>query len=96
MASMKFDLPLLDYDTRFSLWQVKMRAVLAHPDLDEALDGFGGKEPKAWTEDEKRRDHKALSMNHLHLSNNILQEVLEEKTAAAPGSNWNRSTCPRI
>jgi hypothetical protein len=83
MASMKFDLPLLDYDTRFSLWQVKMRAVLAHPDLDEALDGFGGKEPKAWTEDEKRRDRKALSMIHLHLSNNILQEVLEEKSAAA-------------
>jgi hypothetical protein len=83
MASMKFDLPLLDYDTRFSLWQVKMRAVLAHPNLDEALDGFGGKEPKAWTEVEKHRDRKALSMIHLHLSNNILQEVLEEKTAAA-------------
>ena len=39
--SMKFDLPLLDYNTRFALWQVKMRAVLAHPDLDDALEKFG-------------------------------------------------------
>ena len=74
---MKFDLPLLDYDTRFSLWQVKMRAILAHTDLDEALDGFGGKELKAWTDDEKRKDRNAKSMIHLHLSNNILQEMME-------------------
>lgn len=44
MASMKFDVPLLDYKTRFSLWQVKMRAILAQSqDLDEALVWFGKK-----------------------------------------------------
>ena len=44
MASMKFDLPLLDYKTIFALWQVKMQAILAQSlDLDEALDGFEGK-----------------------------------------------------
>ncbi|CAD6272998.1 unnamed protein product [Miscanthus lutarioriparius] len=44
MASMKFDLPLLDYKARFALWQVKMWVILAQfSDLDEALDGFGGK-----------------------------------------------------
>ena len=44
MASMKFDLSLLDYKTRFALWQVKIRVILAQSsDLDEALDGFGGK-----------------------------------------------------
>ena len=57
--------------------------MLAHADLDEALDGFGGKEEKAWTNDEKRKDHKAMSTIHLHLSNNILQEVLEVKIASA-------------
>jgi hypothetical protein len=41
---MKYDLPLLDFDTRFSLWQVKMWAVLAHHDLDDALEGFGEKD----------------------------------------------------
>ena len=74
MASMKFDLPLLDYKTRFSLWQVKMRVILSQAsDLDEALDGFGSKDTKSWTLEEKWKDRKALSMIQLHLSNDILQ-----------------------
>ncbi|WVZ62982.1 hypothetical protein U9M48_012667 [Paspalum notatum var. saurae] len=80
---MKYDIPLLDYDTRFSLWQVKMRAVLSQADLDDALDKFGNKDLKSWSDEKRRRDRKALSQIHLHLSNNILQEVLQEKTAAA-------------
>ena len=53
MASMKFDLPLLDYKTRFSLWQVKIRAILAqYNDLDEELDGFIDKDLKTWTDPE--------------------------------------------
>ena len=84
MASMKFDLPLLDYKTRFSLWQVKMRAILAQSnDLDEALEKFGDKEADKWTADEKRKDRKAMSLIQLHLSNDILQEVLQEKTATS-------------
>ena len=83
MASMKFDLPLLDYKTSFALWQVKMRAILAQSsDLDEALDGFGGKGQKSWTAEEKRKDRKALSLIQLYLHNDILQEVLQEKTIA--------------
>jgi hypothetical protein len=81
MASLKYDLPLLDRDTRFSHWQVKMRAVLAHQDLDDALSGFD-KRTQDWSNDEKKRDRKAMSYIHLHLSNNILQEVLKEETAA--------------
>ena len=81
--SMKFDLPPLDYNTRFALWQVKMRAVLAHPDLDDALEKFGKADQVTWTPEEVRKDRKAMSLIHLHLSNNILQEVLKEKTAAA-------------
>ena len=82
MASMKYDLPPLDFKTRFSLWQVKMRAVLAQTnDLDEALEAFGKKSAE-WTDEEKCKDRKALSLIQLHLSNDILQEVLQEKTAA--------------
>jgi hypothetical protein len=84
MASLKFDLPHLDYTTRFSPWQVKMRAILAQTsDLDDVLDGFGKKPVASWTEEEKRKDRKALSLIQLHLSNNILQEVLQERSAAA-------------
>ena len=84
MALIKYDLPLLDYKTRFSLWQVKMRAILAQTnDLDEALEGFRKKKKKdEWTDEEKRKDRKALTLIQLHLSNDILQEVLQEKTAA--------------
>nr|CAD41912.2 OSJNBa0033G05.13 [Oryza sativa Japonica Group] len=81
MTSLKYDLPLLDRDTRFSLWQVKMRAVLAQQELDDALSGFD-KRTQDWSNDEKKRDRKAMSYIHLHLSNNILQEVLKEETAA--------------
>ncbi|KAK1691961.1 hypothetical protein QYE76_008658 [Lolium multiflorum] len=57
MSSLKFDLPQLDYTTRFSLWQVQMRAVLNQSsDQDEAFDGFGKKDAKTWTDDEKRKD----------------------------------------
>jgi hypothetical protein len=46
MASVKYDVSMLDRDTRFSLWQVKMRAILSQfdRDLDDALDGFGKKD----------------------------------------------------
>ena len=83
MASMKYDLPMLDYKIGFSLWQVKMRAILAQTnDLDETLEKFGKKKKDEWTDEEKRKDRKALSLIQLHLSNDILQEVLQEKTAA--------------
>nr|CBG76256.1 OO_Ba0005L10-OO_Ba0081K17.7 [Oryza officinalis] len=81
MASLKYDLPLLDRGTRFSLWQVKMRAVLAQQDLDDALSRFD-KRTQDWSNDDKKRDRKAMTYIHLHLSNNILQEVLKQKTVA--------------
>jgi hypothetical protein len=49
-----------------------MWAVLVHHDLDDALEGFGKKDQKAWTPDEVRKGLKALSMIHLQLSNNVL------------------------
>ena len=84
MATLKYDLPLLDYNTRFSLWQVKMRAVLAYMDLDDALEGIDRMPSSSLTLDERqRKDRKAISQIHLHLSNEILQDVLKEKSAAA-------------
>jgi hypothetical protein len=59
-----------------------MQEVLLQTDLDDALDGFGKKNVKTWTDEERRKDCKALSHIYLHLSNKILQEVLAEKTAA--------------
>jgi 5'-3' exoribonuclease 2 len=81
---MKFDLPLLDYKTRFSLWQVKMQAILAQTqDLDEALKKFNGMSCIDWNDEEKCKDHKALSLIQLHLCSDIVQECLQEETVAA-------------
>ncbi|CAD6255178.1 unnamed protein product [Miscanthus lutarioriparius] len=78
---MKFDLPhSLNYDTRFSLWQVKMRGILAQThDYDEALDSFS-KRKAEWTPEEIRKDQKALALNQLHLHNDILQECRKESS----------------
>jgi hypothetical protein len=73
MSSVKYNIPLLDWDTTFSLWQVKIRAVLSQIDLYDALDGFGKKDVKTWTDEEKHKDCKALSHIHFHLSNNIIR-----------------------
>uniref|UniRef100_J3LVX0 Uncharacterized protein n=1 Tax=Oryza brachyantha TaxID=4533 RepID=J3LVX0_ORYBR len=52
MASMKYDLPLLDYKTILSLWQVNMRAGLVQSlNLDEALESFS-KRKDEWTAEE--------------------------------------------
>ncbi|KAG8478970.1 hypothetical protein CXB51_028852 [Gossypium anomalum] len=83
MASLKYEIPLLDRNTRFAFWQIKMQAVLAQMDLEDALLGID-KMPSTLTDEEKKRkDRKALSQLHLHLSNEILQDVMKEKTAAA-------------
>lgn len=69
MASMKYDIPLLDRNTRFSLWQVKMGDVLTQMELGDALLGFE-KMPANWSMEEKqRKDRKATSLIHLHFSN---------------------------
>jgi hypothetical protein len=47
MVSLKFDLPQLDYTTRFSSWQVKMTLILAQTSyLDDALDRFLERKPQ--------------------------------------------------
>ena len=54
MATIKYDILLLDQNTRFSIWHVKMRAILSRMDLDDALLRFD-KMPLSWTKDKKQR-----------------------------------------
>ena len=60
-----------------------MWVVLTQMDLKDALLGFE-KMPSSWMDEDKRRkDRKALSQILLHLSNQILQDVLKETTVVA-------------
>ncbi|KAG8471703.1 hypothetical protein CXB51_036524 [Gossypium anomalum] len=54
MASLKYEILLLDRNTRFALWQIKMQAVLAQMDLEDALLGID-KMPSTLTDEEKKR-----------------------------------------
>jgi hypothetical protein len=53
MDIMKYDVQLLYYDTRFTPWQVEMRALLAQASYEDALDSFGNKHIAVWTSEEK-------------------------------------------
>ncbi|KAG8472343.1 hypothetical protein CXB51_034269 [Gossypium anomalum] len=76
MVSLKYKISLLDRNIRFALWQIKMQAVLAQMDLEDALLGID-KMPSTLTDEEKKRkDRKALTQLHLHLFNEILQDRL--------------------
>ncbi|KAG8485682.1 hypothetical protein CXB51_019024 [Gossypium anomalum] len=83
MAYLKYEILLLDHNTRFALWQIKMQAVLAQMDLKDALLGIDKMPLTLIDEEKKRKDRKALTQLHLQLSNEILQDVMKEKTAAA-------------
>ena len=60
MATMKYEIPLLDCSTEFLLWKVKMHAVLVKMDLDDALPGLD-KMSSLWIGEEKQcKYHKVL------------------------------------
>ena len=52
-------------------------------DLDDALLGIDKMSSSLAKEEKERKDRKALSQIHLHLSNQILQDVLKQKTIDA-------------
>ncbi|KAG8478984.1 hypothetical protein CXB51_028893 [Gossypium anomalum] len=83
MEFLKYKISLLDRNTRFVLWQIKMQAVLVQMDLKDALLGIDKMLSTLTDEEKKRKDRKALTQLHLHLSNKILQDVMKEKTTAA-------------
>ncbi|KAJ9546957.1 hypothetical protein OSB04_019500 [Centaurea solstitialis] len=78
---MKFDLPLLERDTRYPLWKITMRDVLIQQSLHKCILGRAFM-PGAWSEEDKElNDLKAQSLIRLHLSNDVLQDVAEEETS---------------
>ena len=60
-----------------------MQAVLAQMDLENALLGIDKMSSTLTDEEKKRKDRKALTQLHLHLSNEILHDVMKEKTNVA-------------
>ncbi|KAL5763988.1 hypothetical protein ACOSP7_016342 [Xanthoceras sorbifolium] len=81
MTTTKFDIEKFDCNMSFTMWQVKMRAILIHNGLHQALLGKD-KLPSTMDEAKKQEmDDKALASIQLCLSNEVLREVMQEKTA---------------
>jgi hypothetical protein len=80
--TMKYDMEKFDRSASFTLWQVKMRALLTHQGLHKVLLGKEKMPQDLTQEDAEDMDLKALSAIQLCLSNEVLQEVLEETKAA--------------
>ena len=73
----------------FSLWKMKMRAFLVHQGLQSALeeDDLGGASSSVSDEKKKQIQNKAHSTLILNLSDSILREISEKKTAFGI---WNK------
>ncbi|KAH9790976.1 hypothetical protein KPL71_003571 [Citrus sinensis] len=73
----------------FSLWKMKMRALLVHQGLESALEEDDLGDASSSVSDEKKRQiqNKAHSTLILSLSDSILREISEEKTALGI---WNK------
>lgn len=81
MVSTKFEIEKFDGKNGFNLWRVKMRALLVHQGINEALRGEANL-PATLTDKEKDILEKAHSAIILSLGDRVLREVTKEATAA--------------
>ena len=83
MATTKFDIQQFDGRINFGMWKVRMMAVLTQQGLRIALSSKEMKPPTMKDSEWDEIDEKALSAIQLCITDDVLQEVLSEKTAAA-------------
>nr|KYP70225.1 Retrovirus-related Pol polyprotein from transposon TNT 1-94 [Cajanus cajan] len=82
MSSYKFDIDKFNGSNDFTLWKLKMKAVLVHQGCAAALEA-ADKLRITMTDDEKKAMlEKAHSLILLSLTDEVLREVSEETTAA--------------
>ncbi|KAG8501429.1 hypothetical protein CXB51_003743 [Gossypium anomalum] len=90
MASLKYEISLSDRNTRFALWQIRMQAVLAQMDLEDALLGIDKMSSTLTDEEKKREDRRCImeevrtnmyvknSKSKLHMKQHLYAHRLEE------------------
>ena len=83
MATMKFVIQQFNGLINFGMWKVRMMAVLTQQNLKIVLDGKDKKPATVKDFEWEEADHKALSTIQLSIIDDILEEVLSKKIAAA-------------
>jgi len=87
MDSAKFDIEKFTSKNDFRLWRMKMRALLVHHGLEQALEGEKGL-PTTMSEREKKKVlNKAHSALILSFGDKVLREVSKEKSTV---TIWNK------
>ncbi|KAL5789775.1 hypothetical protein ACOSQ2_004663 [Xanthoceras sorbifolium] len=81
MSTAKFEVVKFDRKINFTLWQVRMRTVLVQSGVQKALKGVKPADMK--DADWEDIDEKARSAIQLSLSDEVLREVISEKTTKA-------------
>ena len=79
---MLLEIEKFDRSMSFALWQVKMRAVLTQQGLQKAILGKEKMDKNLTKEQKEELDEKALALIQLCLSNEVLREVICEKTTS--------------
>ena len=82
MGTTKFEVEKFTGSNDFGLWRLKMRALLVHQGLEEALKGISGLPETMSDQDKKVLMEKAHSAIMLSLGDKVLRKVLKEKTVA--------------
>ena len=80
-GGVKFEVKPFDGKSNFTLWQRKMKNILIQQDLYFTVDGVEKKPKDMSTEMWKMLDEKAMSSIELHLSDEVICNVMEEKSA---------------
>lgn len=87
MGSTKFDIEKFTDKNDFRLWRMKMRALLIHHGLEQALEGEKGLPTTTTKREKKEVLNKAHSALILSLGNKVLREVSKKKSAIVI---WNK------
>ena len=82
MASAKYEVEKFTGQNDFGLWRLKMRALLVHQGLEEALQGEAALDSKLDDKEKKILMDKAHSAIILSLGDKVLRQVSKEKSAA--------------
>ena len=84
MLTIKFDVEKFDRKINFSLWHVRMLAILVQNGIQKAL----GVRPDGMTDTRwEEMDEKARSTIQLSLTNEVFWEVISEKTTKSLWEN---------
>ena len=87
MGTAKFEVEKFTGSNDFGLWRLKMRALLVHQGLEDALKGLSGLPETMSDQDKNVLMEKAHNALILSLGDKVLRNVSKEKTAARVWTN---------